>query len=104
MTQDRRPDVVLLSHGRTLSNLFCKMMSKQDAFNHAEYHFHEAYMHIRKTMTDKPLAEYPESVREEYYDMLRAGYKQFFKDLNEAHDQVSRATQNSHAASIVLIR
>lgn len=92
MTQDRHPDVILLSASRTLSNLFCKMMSKQDTFSHAEYHFHDAYMYLRMNMTEKPLAEYSESERASYYNLLKEGYDQFFKDLNGAHAEVSRAT------------
>lgn len=89
MTQGRKPDVMLLSHGRTLSNLFCKMMSKQDGFDFGEYHFHDAFMTAHKTFNDKALIEYPDADREEFYRQLKEGYDKLMSQMDEAHEKVS---------------
>lgn len=64
------------------------MMSKQDGFEFGEYHFHDANMHSRFQLGEKPLGEYPDEDREKYYQMLKEGYDTLFGQLEAAHSKV----------------
>lgn len=90
MTFQRRKDVCLFSSARTLSNLLCHMLSAQPGFDHASYHFHNAYLKALLEVRKGPEFVTP-GLKVEVEKSIQEGFQDLQNDIKKAHENVSDA-------------
>lgn len=73
----KRRGVYLISHPRSCSNLFMRMLSEQPHVRQLHYFFTPALMAVQKGLPNGPLKDMPESEREEIYGAYRECYEKF---------------------------
>lgn len=81
-----RRGVYLLTHPRSASNLFQKMMEKQPGVACSSYHFYEAVMPIFMQLENRPLSQWSEAELEALYE---AALGKMNAQLEEAEKKVS---------------
>ncbi|KAM5452785.1 hypothetical protein MaudCBS49596_003091 [Microsporum audouinii] len=77
-------DVFLFSHARTLSNVFCRLLSAQPGWVQSEYHFQEAFMFARSSFNWAPLTDITTEQREQFFDLFYQGMDALQKARDDA--------------------
>lgn len=86
---DGSSGVYLLSHPRSASNLFQKMMSKQPGYQNSGYKLFDAGFASLTQLSKGPLSGWPEAERKALYDTFQSGFDDLQDELEDARKNVS---------------
>jgi hypothetical protein len=81
--------VYLLTHPRSASNLFQKMMEKQPGYQHISYKLFDAGFSGLAQMQRGRLSEWPEEDSKALYNSFWEGFESLEKDVADAKQNVS---------------
>lgn len=81
--------VYLLSHPRSASNLFQKMMSTQPGYQNSGYKLFDAGFASLTQLSKGRLSEWPEAERKALYDKFLQGFDSLQDELEDARKNVS---------------
>jgi hypothetical protein len=81
--------VYLLTHPRSASNMFQRMMEKQPGYQQFSYKLFDAGFAAMGQLQRGPLSGWPEEDRKGLHDAFWAGFESLEKDVAEAKSNVS---------------
>jgi hypothetical protein len=81
--------VYLLTHPRSASNLFQKMMEKQPGYHQMSYKLFDAGFAAMSQVGRGPLSAWPEADRQALFKAFDAGVESLEKEVAEANSNVS---------------
>ncbi|BBN15963.1 hypothetical protein MPTK1_7g02330 [Marchantia polymorpha subsp. ruderalis] len=90
-----RRGVYLLSHPRSASNLFQRMMEKQPGFQISKYKLHDSQASLTQLLKGR-LSEWSDEEREALYDMFRAGFDKVQDELADARKNGNQLFMKDH--------
>ncbi|EFQ98482.1 hypothetical protein MGYG_01510 [Nannizzia gypsea CBS 118893] len=90
-------DIFLFSVSRTLSNVFCRLLSAQPGWVQSDYHFQEGFFHAREQFQWAPLAEISDEMRLEYIDQAHKGVEALQKAREDAIRQDKHIFVKNHS-------
>jgi hypothetical protein len=88
-----RRGVYLLTHPRSASNLFQRMLAKQPGYQNSSYKLFNPGFASLSALQRGPLGEWPEDDRKALYDAFRACFEELEDEVADARQNVSARTQ-----------
>ncbi|EGD96838.1 hypothetical protein TESG_04266 [Trichophyton tonsurans CBS 112818] len=90
-------DVFLFSVSRTLSNVFCRLLSAQPGWVESDYHLQKGFFHSRDKSDWAPLDEISDELRGEYIELTHQGVEILQKAREDAIKEDKHLLVKNHS-------